>query len=145
MPSGIYLARSQAQPLMSVTGTSEFAVDRQRPLLTAVVMPDVPPAQAGTVSIAGLIGDLPADVRVVVFARAADAESIRGGNQRTVIAVPDDLARDHRSLRRMAVQDPAGDVFRFLRGRDVVVDGAHGAGEGIKDRLVQAGVPRPHP
>ena len=130
---------------MDTSQSPENASGRQRPLLTAVVMPDVPPAEAGSVSIAGRIGELPADVRVVVFARAADAESIRAGTQRTVIAVPDDLARDHRSLRRMAVQDPTGDVFRFLRSRDVASAGSRGEVEGIKDRLMQAGVPRPNP
>ena len=83
---------------MDTSRNPEIALDRQRPLLTAVVMPDVPPAQAGTVLIAGRIGELPADVRVVVFARAADAESIRAGTQRTVIAVPDDLARGVASI-----------------------------------------------
>jgi hypothetical protein len=128
---------------MDTNRAADFGLDRQRPRLTAVVLPGNAPADLGSLTGAGQFGDLDADVRVVVYARASEVGSIAGGQQRTVIAVPDDLAHDHRSLRRLAVQEGSGDVFRFLGGSEAAPR-FQAPRRSLRDRLIEAGVPNPN-
>jgi hypothetical protein len=126
-------------PMDSDTGPS-YPLRPDRPVVTAVVLPGATLSDAATIEDTLALEALDVDVRVLLFARSSDPAGPGDRDGITIIRVSDELANDERALRRKAVADTSGDVYRFLGGARPAVGWMP---PDLAGRLRQAGVPHP--
>jgi hypothetical protein len=112
----------------------------ERPVVTAVLLPGGTLSDAAAIEEALVAEAFDVDVRVLLFARVADGAVLEGREGTIVIRVTDELAKDERALRRKAVAETTGDVYRFLAGGRTAVGWMP---PDLAGRLRQAGVPHP--